>query len=299
MNYPASSRRAGHRHLRTFGLVVISIFSAASLICPPPARAAAASPTSPASIYPLIDAALENRRRLPCYRTLAIKEHGRGTEKITRYVRNTGAVAQLWREERTVELPRLPARRTVFVQNEDGLWQEHEGAVLRLMFPSRLERPIPNRMAVARVLCLQNGVPYDESKHLICTTEDTEYFGRPCTKIVLSLAPEIAAFARDYDPNGSAGGDENAGHAKRPSSPPPSSFVYYINKSPEFVLCWQAFGVTGNKLAEASFQEFEVNDTLPENLFTTPQSAKVIVVSDHREHTLAMEQLRPPPPATK
>lgn len=258
-------------------------------------------PAAVAEAHRLIDAAIRNQRGIPAYVTVAVKEHGRGTEKTIQTIRNTGAPVQLLRVEKVIELPRLAPKTTVMIQNYEGLWHDYNGVSLRLMFPFRWERPIPPRLSTAQALAARNKIPHEEAKHLRCTWEENiDHFGIPCTRITLSVAPELLPFltAPSRPPAPAPAGGSGPGERRPGQAPPhdlPASFVYHIARDTPFILSWQSYAVNGAKLSEITYQEFKVLERVPDAAFVLPAGHKIVSVANQDEYFRALQGLRPPP----
>jgi hypothetical protein len=236
---------------------------------------------------------LENQRRLPAYVTVTTTEHGRGTETMRRFVRNNGTPVQFIREERIVELPRIAARKLVLVQNNDGLWHQHDKANIRLLFPLRIEHPIPQRLLTAQVVCGNNRIPYNETKHLACAIErGIDHFGIVATRITVSIAPELLPLAATAQRERTEAADEATENSR--VNRLPATYVYLIACDTPFILSWQSYDHAGAKLADVTYREVNFVSNLGDELFQIPEGRKVYLAANRDEYNALLAGLGPP-----
>jgi hypothetical protein len=258
---------------------------------------AAEVPLRPNAAYALIDSALGNARRIPAYVTTANEEFSKGINKRSRWVRNAPDGTQFVRVEQTLELAKAQPQTATFIQNGEGFWQLYFTGAIKLMIPFPLERPIPRRLGTAQQICFQNGRAYDESKYLLCTLEsDAEFFGMPCSRVTITVSPELSVLLPPSATPAKTEGGKKGGPAKPVAA---VTYVYFIEKNHSFVVSWQAFDRTGKKLSEISYQDFRVEQTLPDSLFQVPDGRKVALARNKEEYEAAMKAFRPPAPAKK
>ena len=239
--------------------------------------------------YNLIDAALAETKTIPSYVCTSLVNRPKGTEKVVISARNEPDGKQWVRTERTITVPKQKPETTVFIQNPDGLFQLYEGGVIRLLFPAiYLGTPAP-RFPTGQMLSFEKHVPYDETKHLACTMEENvDYFGMPCTRIAISVADSLRADLANYIQQSAGTGVAGAPAKAQRRPEPPASYVYYVLNSPKFIVCWQQFGLGGNKIKEVAYQDFKTESELPSALFAIPPVEKKFVATNPEEYARAL-----------
>lgn len=256
----------------------------------------------------LLDISSANWRRLPGFVLTSSQDTAKGTIVTTTTVRNDSEGQHFVRMETALQLPRTPPKATVHIVNGEGLWQLYENHAIRFGFPMTIERSVPVRLATARNLRLQQHQKPDDEHDIVYTVEsDSEFFGLPCTKVTISLAPPLMTrLLNPEDPwrkaiAARAMSDLGAGtDAKKKTVESalelaearyPVSYVYYIEKTHQFIVSWQGFSYSGKKINDVSFQDFQVKPEPADSLFEIPKDYPVVNVANINEYNSALKRM--------
>ena len=226
----------------------------------------------------LIDTAAHNVRMLPGFFAVSYEMRGDSAIVTKSYVRNDSDGLHLSRIDRTVLQGNGKPLTEIYLCNRAGFWILKNGKAVRAEQEMQFGRPVPLRLATAFKLGVKDVVSYRLEKNI-------NYFGSKCTKVTVSVYPNLmqklrenpkmlkksleAIYAAQIKDKASAEAFEK-NWLKLAEINYPVVYIYLIDSQTPFILSWQEYSFTGEKIGEVSYKEFKVEPALPDSLFEIP-----------------------------
>lgn len=230
----------------------------------------------------LLDTAARGPRNIPAYVVTSYVSRQNHPVVIKEFVHNGPGHSHLCRYEVSTTGTNNAPKTDIYLQGIDGAWAIKADTASKLLADPQFLRPIPVRLRTASLLGIRAPLEYSVERGV-------KYFGIPSTKITISV-PEsererfradsrllVAAMKerRRMDGAGEVQGTEEA-QMKAAIMAFPAMYVYFVSDSPAFILSWQAFSFTDEKIDEVNFQEFSVPPSLDDSLFEIPHGIKIM-----------------------
>lgn len=220
---------------------------------PPPSRQA----ISESDAVQLVSRAAVVRDTLPCYKLVSHAERGKNLIQTTIWTKNRPDGATLIVSDRVSSSAHAQGKHQRFIFNTEGTWERRGNEVVRIPFAPDPRTRIPLRFTTAQTLGLPGAVTAE-------LEGEVDYFGRAASRLTLKLTAEGEAALNAARTRASS---DSARPVSRGAIVQPSSYIYYIDKATNFILCWQALLSDGNVQAEIAYQEFDPSLSLPDSFF--------------------------------
>lgn len=222
--------------------------------------------------FALLSEAVSADRTLPAFVTTQYEVSGPRSVAIRSYISNGPGRTRLTRREVTRYIDSTLLTSVTYISNLEGIWKIENSTIAQIPNEPPLERPVPVRLVTADLL----GVPPTAVEYRI--DNNMSYFGMPAVRITATLAesvinnlkahPELLKEALKKD-GGIKSGTSAAENDWRKEAEKrlPVAYVYMLHTEKPFVLCWQAYSLSGDLVSEVSHQEFKVMVAIPAEVF--------------------------------